>query len=179
MGTTGIEHTCRRHSAGGGAEVLVKEKAAKDAAEVLSAYWGSRVPVLPETLARDLGMSIAYVHLREGISGMLQVEPGIDPVIYIDQRESEQRQRFTIAHELGHFFERKNRGETDYNFIDRRGGRYDAHELYADEFAANLLMPEAAIRQFRTQGLGTLQMARKFGVSPMAMQIRLRRLGIL
>lgn len=158
--------------------MLVKEKAANDAAEVLDAYWALGYPVDPIRIAQQMDIRVVRVAFEETISGMLRVEPGDRPVIYVDSRDGEQRQRFTIAHELGHYFERKQRGEDDFNFIDRRGGDYDVHELYADEFAANLLMPEREVRSMHSQGVSAGRMAHEMNVSLQAMQIRLRRLGL-
>ncbi|ANC31551.1 ImmA/IrrE family metallo-endopeptidase [Isoptericola dokdonensis] len=159
--------------------MLVKEKAANDAADVLEAYWAAGYPVDPDRIAAQLDMDVIRATFNESISGMLRVEPGDRPVIYVDDRDSEQRQRFTIAHEIGHYVERNSRGETDFNFIDRRGGGYDAHELYADEFAANLLMPSHYVKQLHADGINPGVMARRMNVSLQAMQIRLRRLGLL
>lgn len=158
--------------------MLVKEKAAIDAAEVLRAYWAGWRPVDPMHIAEQLDIDVVTTTFRENISGMLQVEPGLRPVIYVDAHDGPQRQRFTVAHELGHFVERTNRGANNFNFIDRRGGGYDAHELYADEFAANLLMPVDEVRSLHSAGYSPGAMARELNVSLQAMRIRLQRLGL-
>ncbi|WP_282944445.1 ImmA/IrrE family metallo-endopeptidase [Cellulomonas endometrii] len=158
--------------------MLVKDKAKLDATEVLQLHGTGRFPVDPARIARQMGLSVAKTMLAPNISGMLQVEPGATPQIYVDHADVIHRQRFTIAHELGHFYERVRRGDTDFNFIDRRGGQYDVHEFYADEFAGNLLMPEDEVRRLWSQNDGLATMADHFGVSLPAMKTRLKRLGM-
>jgi Zn-dependent peptidase ImmA (M78 family) len=158
--------------------MLVKEKAAKDAAEVLDTYWALGFPVDPERIATAIGMLVERQQLRDGTSGMLRVEKDSSPEIFVNANDVDQRQRFTIAHELGHYFERTTSGAVDFNFIDRRGAEYDAHEFYADEFAANLLMPEYEVRARVEDKFPLTRLAQHFGVSLPAMKLRLRRLGL-
>jgi Zn-dependent peptidase ImmA (M78 family) len=101
---------------------------------------------------------------------------GEDVVIYVDFGENSARQRFTIAHELGHFVERSNQGQRDFAFIDERGTKYDLHEFYADEFAGDLLMPADEISNLRIRGFSNVEMAAHFGVSIPALNKRLDRL---
>lgn len=157
---------------------LVTDQAKQDAEIVASKYtWLHIFPVDVAEIARNMGLLIEYTYLRDGVSGMLRSRPPEIPVIYVDATENEARQRFTIAHELGHYVERTNQGQTDFAFIDERGTKYDLHEFYADEFAGNLLMPEQEIDRLRANGKSRLEMAAHFGVSPAAMNTRLNRLA--
>lgn len=156
---------------------LVIDQAKEDAEIVASKYtWMHVFPVDVAEIAQSMGLLIEYTYLRDGVSGMLRSRPPDIPVIYVDATENEARQRFTIAHELGHYVERTNQGQNDFAFIDERGSKYDLHEFYADEFAGNLLMPESEIAKQRGLGRSNLQMAAYFGVSPAAMNTRLNRL---
>lgn len=153
--------------------------AARDAAtSALADYWQpGRFPVDVEAIARGMGIRVEYTFLRDGVSGMIEARRNQPPVIYVDKTEVPARQRFTIAHELGHFVERSNQGSDDFAFIDERGTKYDLHEFYADEFAANLLMPSDEIRYLQTQGRTSIQMAAHFGVSAPAVNKRIDRLN--
>lgn len=156
---------------------LVIDEAKKDAEDVRGEhYWLHSFPVDVDRIAQSMGLLIERTFLREGVSGMLKSRPPDLPTIYVDERENEARQRFTIAHEIGHYVERINRGHTDFSFIDERGTKYDIHEFYADEFAGNLLMPADEIERQRRDGMSNVQMAKYFGVSPAAMVTRLRRI---
>lgn len=157
--------------------MLVRDKAREDAEAVLRAYGDLRFPIDPERIAKRMGMYVDRRPLGKDISGMLRVEPDFAPQIYIDEADTSQRQRFTIAHEIGHYYERTLNGEGDFNFIDRRGGRYDVHEFYADEFAGNLLMPEAEVRRMDETSVSIAELAARFGVSLPAIRMRLKRLG--
>ena len=54
----------------------------------------------------------------------------------------------------------------------------DPEEVYANEFAACLLMPPDSIRTYRETGLSDLEMAMSFKVSREAMRHRLKNLGL-
>jgi Zn-dependent peptidase ImmA (M78 family) len=104
-------------------------------------------------------------------------------VIYVNRHDSQQRKLFTIAHELGHFFVHRELCDefVDGQLISRsEQERYALQELEANEFAGNLIMPEAIVRE-RAVGKITsdtlLSLARSFGVSTLAMETRLRNLG--
>lgn len=159
--------------------MLVKDQAKADAGDVRAAYWPEgRFPVDPEKIAHAMGLHVDRAPLARGISGMLKVRKDEASRIFVDPDDVPQRQTFTIAHELGHYYERTSRGFVHFNFIDQRGGGYDAHEFYADEFASNLLMPEDEVRRQYRAGAGMAVMANHFGVSLAAVQVRLRRLGL-
>lgn len=69
---------------------------------------------------------------------------------------------------------RSSRLDEDLTYIDRRSedGRGTPSEIYANEFAGNLLMPAAALRGLISSGADELQMAATFGVSLSALRYR-------
>lgn len=152
--------------------------ARKAAGGVLADHWHpDKFPVDVEDIAEKMGLKVERTYLRDGVSGMIRVRPDADPVIYVNVDENPLRQRFTIAHELGHFVERSNQGQRDFAFIDERGTKYDLHEFYADEFAGNLLMPGYEVARLRDDLKYTnVKMAAHFGVSAPALNKRLERL---
>ena len=157
---------------------LVIDLAREDAEKTAAAYSTPGIfPVDVARVAAAMGLRIEYTQLREGVSGMLRSRPNDVPVIFVDADENPARQRFTIAHELGHYVERINQGETDFAFIDERGRKYDLHEFYADEFAGNLLMPSDEIDRLRSRGKSNIEMAAHFGVSPAALAMRMKKIA--
>ncbi|NMF27969.1 ImmA/IrrE family metallo-endopeptidase [Cellulosimicrobium aquatile] len=93
-------------------------------------------------------------------------------VVFIPNSTSRRRDRFTIAHELGHYFLHylypKRSGEMSFG----RGGRNRA-ETEANVFASALLMPDAPFRRaWRELGADEWHVARRFDVSPAAAQVR-------
>lgn len=157
---------------------LIVDEARKNAESLLRDYWFPRVfPVDVEHIAWEMGIRTERTFLKEGVSGMIRSEPGTDPTIYVDESEIPTRQRFTIAHELGHYVERSNLGKTRFAFIDERGSKYDLHEFYADEFAGNLLMPHDDIMRMKNElGMSNIEIAARFGVSGAAVAKRLARI---
>jgi Zn-dependent peptidase ImmA (M78 family) len=160
------------------AVVLVVDRAREDAEKIAADFTlPGRFPVDVEDIANQMGIRVEYTYLEEGVSGMIVARPDEVPVIFVDERDSGGRQRFTIAHELGHYVERINQGEVKFAFIDRRGMDYDLHEFYADEFAGNLLMPREVLEKLQADGMTNLGIAKYFDVSPTALNKRLERLS--
>src|SRR3954468_10495898 len=129
-----------------------------------SAATSSRFPVPVESVAEDLlGLAVERVPLTD-CSGMLLP---LERVIVVNGAEAETRRRFTIAHELGHWICQCLEGiaepvmcrDNDLSTATNR-----AREREANVFAAELLMPEDAVRA----GHGNA-----FGVSDLAYRWRL------
>ncbi len=160
----------------------------RDAQDVLDTIWAElvrggepRIPVDPIAIARRLGIKVYTAGLPEGMSGMLVKPPGDDPAIYLHDRDHENRQRFTCAHELGHYIRRTQAGDDDWLYIDHRSPLsstgLDSEERYANQFAASLLMPRTLVeREAERHGPATL--AYRFGVSAEAMNYRLDNLRL-
>lgn len=113
--------------------------------------------------------------------GALIKRPGQDPTIVINQDDGKNRRRFTCAHELGHYVRRSEDLE-EYSTVDLRSGLStegtNEDEIYANEFAASLLMPEREVARMVEEGASDLEMTLRFLVSREAIQFRLKNLGI-
>lgn len=152
----------------------------KTAKDVLSAFWDEMVlPINPGTIAARMGISV-MADPNLGASG--HYEPTSEkvngPLITYNPTEHTVRQRFTIAHELGHHaLEHGPRDrDTPENFTMFFS---DPKEVAANRFAAQLLMPSdyvhAAVQVRGITDLGKL--ASLFNVSKVAMRYRLKDLG--
>lgn len=87
------------------------------------------------------------------------------------------RHRFTIAHELGHYFLHSRQGKIP--LVAGRDGTSRRVEWEANWFAAAFLMPEAAFREAaRIHENDPLRLAGQFLVSLEAAMVRLETLGI-
>lgn len=159
--------------------------ASSAAAGLLDAAWNGRFPVDPVQIAKKIGVQVYSDTLPESVSGAIIKKPGSDAIILIEQKDSSNRQRFTCAHELGHFVdELQNNGEeyNEFEHIDlrsdmaRRGT--DPKEIFANEFAASLLMPEEEVKKRYVKDKSTMSLSICFGVSPQAMQFRLKKLRL-
>ena len=147
-------------------------------AEIKSVTETAPVDVLEA--ARRLGVQVFSAKLADKVSGVLLRDPSYGSksgfVIFVDSDEPSYRQRFTAAHELGHFvLHRDAVGErNEDNYLLRSENMSNQQEVEANRFAAVLLMPMDLIEQEMEQGNSTVSgLANTFGVSPTAMSIRL------
>lgn len=159
----------------------------KDAANLLDRVWVPKVgepahPVDPIYIAQELGVDVYLANLTEDTAGMLVKRTGRAPEIYLNNRDHPNRQRFTCAHEVGHYIKRTD-GKDDqaWEFVDLRdhvsGRGTDKGEVYANQFAAALLMPASEVRKLR-QEMDAPELAIEFKVSLEAMKHRLVNLRI-
>ena len=156
------------------------------AAEQLLVKLGIKdVPVSLEEIARGLGARISRAPSTE-FSGLLIRKHGM-ALIGVNSSEAPARQRFTIAHEIGHLVLHPQKDA----FVDfrkeRSGGEpKPLREREADMFAAALLMPrKELLRDFRrltkdgyTDGIPAT-LAKQYRVSEEAMRFRLINLNSL
>jgi Zn-dependent peptidase ImmA (M78 family) len=162
-----------------------------DANRILETIWAKddpsqlRLPVDPFYIAKALGISVYGKPLDPDISGMLiKRSHADDPEMILNLDDHRNRQRFTCAHELGHFNLRSQRGSfEDWEYVDHRGTLAgegtDPDEMYANAFAATLLMPQRAIKKLWDGDGEVAPLAYTFGVSVEAMSNRLKNLGLL
>jgi len=159
--------------------MLIKDLAQIDAENVRREHWDDTFPVDPIVIARRMGVT-PYLSRLGDTSGLIVRPANEQAKIYINQFESKARQRFTCAHEIGHYVERTRNRDDAYTFRDRRAGKADTpHEWYADHFAANLLMPQAAFEELmEVHGATRGDLVDYFGVSISAVSTRARLLGL-
>jgi len=132
-----------------------------------------------EAAADMLNVDVIYTaEVPDNASGMIVKRAEEDRArAYINTRESRQRQRFTLAHELGHYVERMiDARDREFAVSEARTTQYDLTEFYADQFAGALLMPEDKIRAVTPNLDDALAVSLAFDVSIPAAQKRLVRL---
>ncbi len=127
-------------------------KMAKQQGEQLAEKYAPNKPTVdPFVIAKDKDILVqAKPDTHEGVSGMLLRHGNNFGIMYATYIESEGFQRFSVAHELAHYFLE---GHIDHVFRDddiheSRAGFIsgDHYELEADQFAAGLLMPSHLIK---------------------------------
>ena len=159
----------------------IKQEAARDAERLLNEVWGRPVPVDPAFIARAVGLRVLEVELDEDTLGALVKRPNQDALIMLNQSDPPNRKRFTCAHEIGHY-RRRSSEEREYTTVDLRSklstAGTDPEEIYANEFAACLLMPAEEVKGMDKAGLDDFDMAIRFGVSRDAMHYRLKNLDL-
>lgn len=131
-------------------------------------------------VAEEKGLKVFSARLADGVSGALIKDSSYGTpsgfVILTESREPAVRQRFTAAHEIGHFDLHKSLigdGIED-NYLLRSNRLSSRIEREANEYAANLLMPYDRIDKAMAEGITSPRaLAAAFNVSEIAMAIRL------
>ncbi|MGI6878850.1 ImmA/IrrE family metallo-endopeptidase [Microbacterium sp. gxy059] len=155
------------------------------ARDVLDSLYGEGVrplPIDPVQVARALGVNVFGADFENSLSGMIaKLEAGGDVEIFVNTTHAPVRQRFTTAHELGHYFSEKSKGE-DRPYVHRRDALSACgtagEEIFANQFAAELLMPAAEVRRLHALGFSRVDLANRFQVSLDALGHRLANLGL-
>ena len=113
-------------------------------------------------------------------SGYFRAKNGVY-TIGINNKHHRNRQRFTFAHELGHFYLHKGKDNQDADFEDEIYYRIEntsSIEFAANEFASRLLIPEDRLAQKVKDGMTDLnELAEYFEVSLEAMKYRVLSLN--
>jgi Zn-dependent peptidase ImmA (M78 family) len=166
------------------------------ATAILDKYRITSAPVHIEDVAEGEGALIVRNHFPGYESGFA-LRDGGNWVIGVNTATSPRRQRFTIAHELGHLLLHEGKPLiTDYSvLVNRRDAKSamgtDSEEIEANGFAAAILMPQhivmaslheevhSRVDTFRSRDELIAAMARRFDVSLEAMSYRLIRLNLI
>lgn len=157
--------------------------AEKVAEEIIVKLQITSAPVNVEEIAEKCKVQVRRAPTKN-ISGLLYRKDGI-AFMGINNDESPVRQRFTIAHELGHFFLHK----TKDTFIEYRDNKKKIvrgfKEIEANSFGASLLMPISLLKKDIDISEHPLSeddvkfLANKYKVSEIAMTYRLTNLNLL
>lgn len=169
------------------ADMATVREAERDAEKLLASWWESPakdrpLPVDPIALARRLGIRVQIAALDPDESGSIYFPPEGAAVITLNRGDAVSRQRFTCAHEIGHYVRRETNPSLHRSFIDYRdtlaGLGVNTEEIYANQFAAALLMPAHLVARWHRNGESIESLARRFATSTQAMDLRLRNLRL-
>ena len=155
-------------------------KPIEEVVETLISDYSLNPPIDLISICNDLGIKVKEVDFDDDLSGMLAKK-----TIYISTNIHENRKRFTLAHELGHFLIHKKQ-DNSYKGVRFRSEHISSQEKNeereANHFASLLLMPTKFIKEelkdikeFSEEFI--LDLAKKYKVSSIAMTIRLEKMG--
>lgn len=149
-------------------------------------------PVPVKKIAKSFGLTIKTFDLGPGISGALFLDNGY-AVIGVSPNDSRERKRFTIAHEIGHYYLHRAgnnlfvENQAKILFRDATSGvGVNKEEREANAFAAALLMPENFLQKeinsldlsiYNSDDKIVAELSRRFLVSTITMTYRLSNLG--
>lgn len=139
-------------------------------------------PVHVERIVKRFGLEIRAGDLKD-VSGLI-VRSGQTATIGVNSTQSRVRQRFTIAHEFGHFLLHEgltHHVDRDYRVnyrSDESSKAINVEEIEANFFAASLLMPKEFLdRDNAVEAIDNdskvQELAKRYDVSRHAMSLRL------
>jgi len=168
--------------------------AEKRALDLIRDYGYTKPPIDVEQIAKNLNINIVYENYDGELSGVLiRNEDKGEYVIGVNDRHSDKRKRFTIAHEIGHFLLHEGNGNDTYidtsikyNFRNADSSQgTNLEEMEANAFAACLLMPDDMLEDYIENNYGSIdyyetdevvEISNAFQVSTQALMIRLGKL---
>jgi Zn-dependent peptidase ImmA (M78 family) len=159
------------------------------AQELLARLDITSAPIPVEKIAKAQRAQVRFAPFDDELSGMVYIKDGV-PIIGVNSLHHPNRQRFTIAHELGHLeFDREmitNTIHVDKGFPGlmrdlKSATGTEMIEIRANQFAAELLMPITLIEQALAGNQSDIdddepieKLAKKFRVSKQALEYRIR-----
>lgn len=133
------------------------------------------------TLVEDVfGVDVAVCDVELGVDGLAVCSPTAK-VVVVAATAAAARQRFTVAHELGHLLAGED-PEVLHLDVDVFALGDDHVEIRADAFARCFLMPEAMLRRAADAGLGAegfVALVGDLGVTPGVLARRLVDLDLI
>lgn len=142
-------------------------------------------PVPIDKIAHSYGVNVQYAPFDDALSGMAFIKDGIS-IIGVNSLHHPNRQRFTIAHELGHHVMHKELLQSGVH-VDKvvlkrdkvSAEGIDSKEIEANAFAAEILMPGEWIESLILGGLDVndeakiMMLAKQVKVSTAALQFKI------
>lgn len=155
---------------------------ANDLRQVAERHNISLFPFDVEALVSKLGIIILKEDGEEDFSGCIEQRSDGQYYLSVNKYHNVRRQRFTMAHELGHYILHRNRlneigRET---ILMREPTALTQVEREANDFASELLVPKAVLDSQINRGMNQIEdLADFFQVSVPALKYRAIRLGYL
>lgn len=136
------------------------------------------IPHIREILEDEYGIRVFSVPLPSRVAGLFALAEPIGACIAFNSGHPNERQRWTLAHELGHFL--MHRSTTEVTLLQPSRNR---DERLAEAFAAHFLIPDESLtRRFQAArharggsftAVELLKLASQFEVSAHAMALRI------
>lgn len=159
------------------------------ARKLLETHGIRNAPVPVDKIAKAMGVQLKFSPLDEELSGMVFIKDGT-PIIGVNSLHHPNRQRFTIAHELGHLMMHRDILSSEVH-VDKQfrvlmrdaaaAAGTDTIEIEANKFAAELLLPAFLIDDLLTTSTFDIddqepldKLAKKFRVSKQTLEYRIR-----
>ncbi len=148
--------------------------------DILMANDMYRIPADVIKIAKANDIDVYEGDLDKKVSGAIKYDNSTKKfAILLNKNDIKTRKRFTLAHELGHFFLHKEILIDDEVHIDTMFRMPDEKEKEVDYFAGALLMNRTLLEKMYQETKSIAELAEIFEVSVSAMTVRLDILGLL
>lgn len=148
-------------------EILIKNDLYKIPADIL-------------VIAKNNDINVYKIDLDERILGAIRYRKEQDKFqILLNKKEELVRQRFTLAHELGHFFMHQEVLKSDEIHVDIMYRITEENEQDVEYFAGALLMNKLLLEKSYETVKDIKELAKLFEVSESDMTLRLSILGLI
>lgn len=132
-------------------------------------------PVDTVALARDLGAEVFVATTDVNVASFVVKDvDDSSPRIYLSSRNTEKGNRIACAEEVSHILPHLEKQTEKYGYVTEK--QFASGEM--SDFAAELIMPGFAVRKYWAKGHSTKKIAKIFGVGELAMETRIRNLGL-
>jgi Zn-dependent peptidase ImmA (M78 family) len=148
------------------------DKAEREAKKMLKELGITDIPIIIDDIINHYGVNVSYKEFPDNlqdISGFIDVK---EKRIYINYKDSLERQNFTKAHEFGHYVLHRDLFEKDPSkqLLLRQTNMNDTkEEKEANAFASELLIPKSILKnvisEYSGNGLSVKKLAYLFSVS--------------
>lgn len=139
-----------------------------------------KIPVNILKIAKSNDIAVYKADLEKKILGAIRYDKQNKKyTILLNEKQSYEQQRFTLAHELGHFFLHKKILESEELHVDIMYKIEDEQEAEVDYFAGALLMNKLLLEKMYEKNQSIRELAEMFEVSISVMTIRLDTLGLI
>jgi Zn-dependent peptidase ImmA (M78 family) len=138
-------------------------------------------PVPVGKICSSLGIEALHYPMNDDESGKIFLKNN-KYFIRVNASHLPARRRFTVAHELGHYYHHKDFLDQESQILERNnysGLGFDEKEIEANQFAAELLMPRVHFIQKYSELKKLHLLAEYFFVSELAIKVRLINLGLI
>jgi Zn-dependent peptidase ImmA (M78 family) len=163
-----------------GKDTNIGAKRARETRQELGLEAGSPVPCLLTAVEDQLRIPVVIASLPDGIAGCCWRD-GERLLLWVNGTEPSFRQRFTLAHELGHVRCRHEGGVPVETIETLSGKTTDSREIQANAFSAELLAPADGVRAMVDHEPAledVVLIAARYGISTIAALYRLNSLGL-
>lgn len=172
---------------------MIDKNVEKKAKKIIIETKITNVPISLEKIAKHYSIFVTEIPSKDELSGLL-LKSENKTIIGINANHGESRKRFTIAHELGHYFLHQNEDtfvdESEnlemIKFRHRNLPQSEKEEKEANNFAAAILMPAGFLKKHFKLLNEVLKvdeviqlLSEKYEVSSVAMRYRLINLQLI